>query len=380
LSHSLSQRSGAAIVAGLAALAVAAACTGDDVSPAGPPDGSSADTSMVEPDSFSVDAGALLRVTRTDLVVDQGDAGVLVDPQLIDPWGFAFTPAGIAWIGDNGPGLITQYSAAGVPSGPPISIPGAGGVGQGAPSGEVFNATPADFEGDQFVLSTEDGTIAGWQSGSAAVLRVDESTANAVFKGLDVIDSPTGRVLCVANFHAGTVELFDTTYSPVALPAGAFVDPGVTPGFAPHNVLISGASVFIAYAKQDSMKHDDQAGPGNGLIDVFDETGVFLRRLVTGGPLNSPWGLALAPADYSSLAGALVVGNFGDGTVVAFDPATGAFRGRFADNAGGPFSIEGLWALRFGQDQPSESHTQLFFTAGPGGESHGVFGRIDLSL
>jgi uncharacterized protein (TIGR03118 family) len=363
--------------------ALVTACTGDDVSTAGALDAATSDASIAGPDASSGGAGALLRVTRTDLVVDEsdgGDAGALVDPSLVDPWGFAFTPAGVVWVADNGPGVLTPYSAVGAPSGTAISIPGPGGAGQGAPSGEIFNATPGDFDGDTLVLSTEDGTIAGWQSGTTAVLRVDESANDAVFKGVDVLDSPAGRVLVVANFHAGTVEVFDASYAPVTLPGGAFVDLGVTAGFAPFNVLVSGASVFIAYAKQDAMQHDDAAGPGNGLIDVFDASGKFLRRLVTGGELNSPWGLALAPADYSSLAGALLVGNFGDGTVLAFDPATGQLRGRFVDASGAPFSIDGLWGFRFGQDQPMESHTQLFFTAGPGDESRGVFGRISLAL
>jgi uncharacterized protein (TIGR03118 family) len=356
-----------------------AACTGDDVSRSEPLDASTGDTSVMATN----DAGVLLRVTHTSLVVDASNAGnaaPLVDPNLVNPWGFAFTPAGVAWVADNGPGVVTQYGAGGASSGPPISIPGPGGNGQGAPSGEVFNATPGDFKGDALILATEDGTVAGWQSGAGAMLRVDESANGAVFKGLDVLDSPAGRVLVVANFFAGTIELFDASYASVTLPGGAFVDVGMTPGFAPHNVMVSGASVYVAYAKQDSMKHDDAAGPGNGLVDVFDATGAFLRRLVTGGALNSPWALALAPADYSFLGGALLVGNFGNGAIDAFDPASGAPRGQLVVASGAPLSIEGLWGLRFGQDQPMESHTQLFFTAGPGGESHGVFGRIDLAL
>jgi uncharacterized protein (TIGR03118 family) len=365
----------------LAVGALVAACTGDDVSRIAPLDASAVDSSMTGTDASNGDAGILVRVNRTDLVVDEGNGGAArVDPNLVNPWGLAISPSGSVWTVDNGRGLVTPYGPSGASSGTTIAISGPGGAGQGTPSGEVLNSTSGAFEGDTLIVATEDGTIAGWQSGATATLRVDESANGAVFKGADILESPTGRTLVVANFNAGTLEVFDSTYAPVALSPEAFADPGLTAGFAPFNVLVSGSNVFVAYAKQDAMKHDGEAGPGNGLIDVFDETGVFLRRLVTAGDLNSPWGLALAPADYSLLAGSLLVGNFGNGTILAFDPATGAPRGQLVDASGALFSLEGLWGLHFGQDQAMEAHTQLFFTAGPGDEAHGVFGRLDLAL
>jgi uncharacterized protein (TIGR03118 family) len=322
-----------------------------------------------------------VRVTITDLVKDVASPGVTTDAQLVNPWGVAFAPTGAIWIADNHTGLATVYAGSGATIPLVVTIPPPpGGAGPAAPTGQVFNATATDFLGDAFILSTEDGTIVGWQAGTSAALRADHSASGAVYKGFDILDTGAGRVICAANFSKGTVDVFDATYHATTLPGGNFTDPSPMAGFAPFNVLVDGTTVYVAYAKQDDQMHDDMSGPGNGAINVFDNTGKFVRRLITGGVLNSPWAMALAPADYPTIGGSLLVGNFGDGRISAIDIATGSLRLQLDDKAtGAPLGIPGLWALRFGHDQTGESHQQIFFTAGPVMESHGVLGRLDLA-
>ena len=185
-------------------------------------------------------------------------------------------------------------------------------------------------------------------------------------------------MIVAANFSNGTVDVFDASYHAITLPGG-FVDPSPIAGFAPFNVLVAGNSVYVAYAKQDSAMHDDASGPGNGAVDIFDANGTFVRRLITGGALDSPWGLAIAPADYPVIGGDLLVGNFGDGRINAVDTTSGVLRAQLEDEQGSPLGIPGLWALRFGDDQAGESHEQIFFSAGPEGELGGVLGRLDVA-
>jgi uncharacterized protein (TIGR03118 family) len=383
----------------VAALGLAAACSSDD-STSGTPAPTTGDSSTtpgadtsIPPSTLDssmstdspiavVDAGVSVKVKRTDLVVDQADsglAGAIVDPNLVNPWGLAIGPTGVAWISDNHSSNATLYSATGAVQALVVAVPGPGGVGMGAPTGQVFNATAADFSGDKFIIATEDGTIAGWQAGATAVIRADKSATSAVYKGFDILNTGTARIIVAANFNAGTVDVFDATYASITL-AGGFTDPSPMVGFAPFNVLASGTNVLVAYAKQDADKMDDVAGVGNGYINVFDKTGTFVRRLVTGGSLNSPWAMAMVPNGFSTIGGDLMVGNFGDGRINVFDATTGASIGRLTDATGTTaLQIEGLWALTFGADLPGEAHTQIFFTAGPGAESHGIFGRIDLA-
>jgi uncharacterized protein (TIGR03118 family) len=320
------------------------------------------------------------RVTLTSLVEDVASPGVSTDPNLINPWGVAFSSVGALWVADNGTGLATVYDGTGATLPLTVTIPApAGDTDPATPSGQVFNATATDFLGDMFILSTEDGTIAGWQTGATAVLRADNSASGAVYKGLDILDTGAGRVIVAANFSKGSVDVFDASYHAIALSGGSFVDPSPVAGFAPFNVLVDGGNIYVGYAKQDAEMHDDVSGPGNGAVDVFDKTGAFVRRLITGGVLDSPWALTIAPADYPAIGGDLLVGNFGDGRISAIDPTTGAVVTQLEDALGAPLTIPGLWALRFGDDQTAASHLQLFFSAGPGGESHGVLGKLDVA-
>jgi uncharacterized protein (TIGR03118 family) len=171
--------------------------------------------------------------------------------------------------------------------------------------------------------------------------------------------------------------VFDSSFKPVTLAAGAFTDPQLPAGFAPFNVQEINGDIYVAYAKQDAEKHDDVAGAGLGFINVFDPNGRLLRRVVSGDKLNAPWGIALAPAGFGKFGNRLLVGNFGDGAIHAFDLESGEFAGTLQGPNGNPIQIPGLWGLRFGNGFLNQPVNTLFFTAGPGEEAHGLYGRID---
>ncbi len=318
------------------------------------------------------------RVTLTNLVENMESPGASTDTSLADPWGMALGSTGALWVSDHATGIATAYDGTGAAIPLEVTIPTpSSDTALATPTGQAFNAISTDFMGDMFIFVAEDGTVAGWQSGSAATLRADNSASGAVYKGIDILDTGSGRVVSAANFSNGTVDVFDASYHALTL-SGGFIDPDPIPGFAPFNILVDGDSVYVAYAKQDASMHDDVSGPSNGAIDVFDTSGSFVRRLVTGDVLDSPWGLAIVPLDYPVIGGDLLVGNFGDGRISAIDTMSGLVQGQLEDTQGNPLSIPGLWTLRFGEDQAAESHLQIFFTAGAGGVS-GVLGRLDVA-
>jgi len=311
-----------------------------------------------------------------NLVSDLPGIADHTDPNLINPWGIAFGPTTPFWIADNHTSASSIYDGNGVQARAPVAI-------LGAPSGIVFNAT-TDFavapgQPAKYLFATEDGTIAGWNSGAAAVTKVDLSALGAVYKGLALGSSGGKNYLYATDFSAGRVEVFDANFSPVAL-AGSFADPNLSAGFAPFNIQNVGGKLYVTYAMPDAAKHDDVSGPGNGLVNVFDTSGQLLKRFAAQAPLNSPWGVALAPAGFGGFGGALLVGNFGDGLINAFNPTTGAWLGPLQDASGKAISIEGLWGLTFGNGSKAGNSRTLYFTAGIAGggsvEDHGLFGSI----
>jgi uncharacterized protein (TIGR03118 family) len=315
------------------------------------------------------------KLTRTDLVSDQAGAAH-TDANLVNAWGLAFNPAGPAWVAANASGLAQVYDSTGAML-LSVTIPApAGATDPAAPTGQIFNATAADFKGDKFILSTEDGLIVGWQTGTAAVMRVDSTAANAVYKGIASMSKAGTARLYAADFHNGKIDAFDNNYAPVTT-TGGFTDPNLPSGFAPFNIVAIGTSLYVSYAKQDAMAHDDVSGAGNGFVDVFDFDGALQKRLISQGALNSPWGMAMAPANFGALSNLLLVGNFGDGGLHAYNPSTGVEAAKATDPNGGAFVIDGLWAIVFGPGTAGEATNQLFFTAGPSAESHGLYGRID---
>jgi uncharacterized protein (TIGR03118 family) len=333
---------------------------------------------------------------QTNLVANTAGDASRTDPNLINSWGVARSPMGPWWVADNHSGKSTVYDGQGNPTmvnGQPlvVTIPPPAGSPPGAtaaPTGIIFNASP-DFvvtEGDAsapalFVFATEDGTVSAWRQNLVdpftAVLEVDNSADGAIYKGLAIGTNAAGHNrLYASNFHAGAVEVFDGSFAPVSLGSGAFTDPGIPDGFAPFGIQNVDGSIFVTYAKQKEDKEDDVAGPGNGYVDVFDPDGALLHRFASKGSLNSPWGIVQAPASFGRFGGMLLIGNFGDGKISAFDPASGSFRGLLSRRGGGALVISGLWGLAFGNGGGAGSADTLYFAAGPNHEADGLFGMV----
>jgi uncharacterized protein (TIGR03118 family) len=328
------------------------------------------------------DAGYVQR----NLVSDLPGVAQFMDPDLVNPWGMASSSMSPIWVSDNGTGLATLYNGAGVKQGLVVTILPAAGSPAGtvaAPTGQVFNPT-SDFAAARFIFATEDGTISTFTGSTTTFRAVDNSFSGAIYKGLALAANASGNFLYAANFHSGNIDVFDKDFKPATL-SGRFTDPSLPAGYAPFNIQEIGGKLYVTYAQQDAAKEDDEPGPGNGFLDVFDTNGVLERRLVSRGPLNSPWGLALAPANFGELSNDLLVGNFGDGRINAFDPTTGALLGPLDDPSGTPITIEGLWGLRFGNGGRGGAPNQLFFTAGIAGpapgeiEDHGLFGDLTIA-
>jgi uncharacterized protein (TIGR03118 family) len=231
-----------------------------------------------------------------------------------------------------------------------------------------------------FIFVTQDGVLSAWASGASATQAFVErdNSATAAYKGLALVTTPVVE-LYAANFEAGTIDVFDAQFNTITLASGSFTDPAIPAGFAPFKIQNLGGKLYVAYAKQDVYKQLDVAGVGNGYVDVFDATGKLLQSLVAGGTgslLNSPWGLAIAPASFGKFANDLLVGNFGDGLINAYNPTTGAFVGTLQDASGSNIAIQGLWALTFGNGGSGGDKDTLYFTAGPGQQQHGLLGSI----
>jgi uncharacterized protein (TIGR03118 family) len=320
------------------------------------------------------------KVNVTNLTSDISAVGSFNDAHLVNPWGMSISPSGPWWISDNATGLSTLYTGNGQPQGLVVTIPTGSGSGTGTPTGTVYNAT-TDFKINGipavFIFSTEDGTISGWYTGTSAFLTVNNSGSGAVYKGLAEASAGGNNYLYAANFHAGTVDVFDKTFAPHSFGSNAFVDSSVPAGFAPFNVqLISSNRLVVTYAKQDASKHDDVPGAGNGYVDVYDTQGNLQFHLQHVLYLNAPWGVAVAPQSFSGFSNDLLIGNFGNGVISAFNASTGAWIGNMQNVNNVVLQIDGLWGLTFGNGGSGGPTGTLFFTAGPFGEAHGIFGAL----
>ena len=318
-----------------------------------------------------------------NLISDGAVSADHVDAALVNAWGLVASTTSPWWVADNGTDSSTLYNGN---TGATVALR----VGvAGAPTGVVFNGGASFVVANgtasgpaRFIFATESGTILGWNPGvvgTRAVVAVDNSGAGAVYKGLAIAATAAGDRLYATNFHAGTVDVFDAAFHPV--PSG-FSDGALPPGYAPFGIRNLGGTIYVTYALQDADQHDDVAGVGHGFVDAFDTQGNLLRRVASRGRLNSPWGLAVAPSDFGEFSGNLLVGNFGDGHIDAFDlgrfEGTGELvqRGQLHAANGQPLTIDGLWALAFGNGAAAGPTNALFFTAGPFGEQHGLFGRV----
>jgi uncharacterized protein (TIGR03118 family) len=336
--------------------------------------------------------------SQTNLVSDGAVPAQVTDPNLVNSWGLVHSSQSPWWINDNGKGLSTLYRANATP--PPsfnivplvVTIPPPAGSPAGttaAPTGIVFNGT-SDFVVSQggksgasaFIFATEDGTISGWNPTvnlTNAVLAVDNSGSDAVYKGLANGSSGGANYIYATDFHNGKVDVFDGTFTPHTFSSDQFTDRNIPLGYAPFGIQNIDGMIFVTYAKQKPDKHDDLAGPGHGFVDVFSTSGDLLQRVATFGPLNSPWGLVVAPSSFGSFAGDLLVGNFGDGRISAYRmdiPGRFILKGQLKDTLGRPITIDGLWGLSVGNDAGAGSSQTVFFTAGPNGEQNGLFGSL----
>ncbi len=323
---------------------------------------------------------------QTDLVSNVPGLANFTDPNLVNPWGISSEPGGPFWVSDNGSGKSTLYDNKGNPQSLVVTIPSPKHGMMGSPTGTVFNGNTNDFMVSEngvsgasiFLFDSEDGTISGWNGGvdeTHAVIAVDNSKSGAVYKGLAIRVNQYDGFLYATNFHAGTIDVYNQKFAPVK-PSGSFTDPHLPKGYAPFNIQNINGRFYVTYAKQNAQKNGDVPGAGHGYVDVFDINGNLVRRLVSGGQLNSPWGMAIAGRSFGKFSYDLLVGNFGDGHINAFDPDTGAFKGQLTDQAGKPIVIDGLWSLMFGLGGQAGNPNQLFFTAGIHHEADGLFGMI----
>jgi uncharacterized protein (TIGR03118 family) len=320
-----------------------------------------------------------------NLVSDLKGQADVTDTNLVNPWGITTSSTSPFWISDNHSGLSTLYNSTGGVLSLVVTIPPPkNGQPPAAPTGIVFNGNTNAFlvgtnKPSRFIFATEDGTISGWNSGSNAVLVVDNSSSNAIYKGLALATTGTNSFLFASDFHNGRVDVFDSTFKQVTN-SGAFADASLPAGYAPFGIHNIGGNLYVTYAMQDSDAHDDVAGAGHGFVNVFDLTGKMIKRFASQGDLNSPWGMALAPLGFGEFSSGLLIGNFGDGIINAFDPSSGASLGHVTDTNGTAISIQGLWALKFGNGGQGGDLFKLYFTAGISGggsvEDHGLFGSL----
>ena len=333
------------------------------------------------------------RYHRTNLVSDIAGVALRTDPNLVNPWGIAFSATGPIWIADNAAGVATLYQrdGQGFPPASPLVVmipPPNGGQPPAAPTGTVFNGTPGFIVSANghsgpsvFVFVTEDGTISGWSPGvdlknailavdNSAPGGVDNSTLGAVYKGLAIAQEGSQTFIYAANFRDAIVEKYDSNFKLVK----TFTDTNVPAGFAPFGIREIHGRLLLTFALQDDKKHDDVSGPGNGFVEILEGDGSF-HHFASQGTLNSPWGLAESPRNFGKFSDAILVGNFGDGRINAFDEG-GTFLGQLHDELGQPLTINGLWGLTFGNGALAGKRNHLLFTAGIGDESHGLFGFI----
>jgi uncharacterized protein (TIGR03118 family) len=337
---------------------------------------------------------------QTNLVSDTSGMASNTDPKLLNPWGIAFIPGNPFWISDNNSGFTTLYDQTGALNGSSTVAPPHGSSNPATPTGIVAPPNGAVFSvGGQtatFIFDTEDGTISGWTSGASTILTVDNSAVpsaalGAVYKGLALVTNSSGSFLLATNFRSGKVEVYDTGFNQTqVLGPGAFNDPSLpavpagsgSPGYAPFGVHVitvnSAPMVVVTYALQDTPMHDPLHVPGSGFVDLFSTTGTMVRRITADSHLNAPWGVVMPPSSFGSFgtSGNLLVGNFGDGTINAYNFATGAFVDQMKDQTGAVITNASLWDMVFGGGGSSGDAGTMYITAGLANEAHGLFSAI----
>ncbi|GAA0744583.1 TIGR03118 family protein [Ideonella azotifigens] len=317
------------------------------------------------------------------LVSDGAVSTPHADAHLKNTWGVAFNPFGYVWVANNHDGSSTLYDGNGVPQSLVVSVPAASGSGIGSPTGIIYNGSSDFIVGNgtltgasRFLFASEDGAITGWAPNvdqGHALIAVTKP--GAIYKGIAQAATGTANQLYATDFHNNRVDVYDKAFAPVTT-SGGFVDPALPKHYAPFGIQNINGNLYVSYARQDADAEDDVAGKGKGFVNVFNADGKLLRHLVAKEGLNAPWGMAMAPANFGELSNRLLVANFGDGTISAYDIATGAFIGQLSASSGQPLKIPGLWGIQFGNGLQSQPTNTLFFSAGPNDEADGVYGAI----
>lgn len=316
---------------------------------------------------------------QTNLVADTVSLGAArLDAKLLNAWGIAIGPTGKIWISANHSGTTLIYDNNGAQLLAPVNIPLGANPNGASPTGVIYNST-TDFvipgKGiSSFIFATEDGLITAWNAsaGASTITVEDLSVAGTVYKGIAMATDGGANFIYATDFHNGKIDVFDKNFAFVI--SKPFNDPGIPAGFAPFNIQNIGGQLYVTYAKQLAPdNHDDQAGPGNGYVDIFTPAGTLVRRFASKGALNSPWGITQTSASFGQAANSILVGNFGDGNINVYDP-NGVYQGQLMIN-GVAISISGLWAITFDNVSPADPN-QLYFTAGPDKEAHGLFGYL----
>src|SRR6202795_4260954 len=325
--------------------------------------------------------------SQTNLVSNTAGVANTTDTQLLNPWGISSLPGQDFWIANNNSGTSTLYDAQGNKDAAlVVTVPGAahnpnGNCSPGCPTGNVSNGNGPSFGGGQFIFDTEDGIVASWTGASnTATVAFDNSASGAVYKGLALLN---GTSLLAANFNSGKVDVLNSNFTLAPL-SGSFTDPKLPAGYAPHGIHVIKNQIYVAFAMQDAAKHDAMPGAGLGQVDIFDTNGNFVSTFVAArGRLNPPWGVVAAPATFGAFPNAILVGNFGDGTINAFD-TTGKFLGQLTDSSNKALVNPGLWDMVFGGGGPSGDPGTLYLTAGgsnqpnfpDGGSTTSVFASL----
>jgi uncharacterized protein (TIGR03118 family) len=331
--------------------------------------------------------GQVTAYRQVNLVSDISGRAANIDRSLINPWGVAFKPGFPFLVSANKRGVVRAFDPSGFAVSPTsfaIPVP-TGTQPPGAPTAIVYDFT-SNFQTHtataQFIVASENGTISVWccvdnDFLQIAISAVDNSSRGAIYKGLAILTPECcAPFLAVTNFHSGDVEAYTPLFNALA-PPGSFTDPNLPAGYAPFGIQVIGNQVFISYALQDRAKRNPVVGAGNGLVDIFDQEGNFVRRFASHGPLNAPWGMVKASGNFGSFSNAILIGNVGDGTINAFNPVTGNFLGTLSHANGKPIINRGLWGLVFGAGGTGDPNT-LYFTAGLSREAHGLFGAISV--
>ncbi|HSD39484.1 MAG TPA: TIGR03118 family protein [Rhodocyclaceae bacterium] len=316
----------------------------------------------------------------TALVSDGGVSAPHADTHMKNTWGVAFNPNGFVWVTNADSDTSTLYDGNGVPQTLVVNVPG-NPVGIVFNGGGGFTVKKGVLSGSSaFIFAGEGGTISGWSPGvdaTNAITAYDGSASSASYRGLALASKGGANFLYAADFHNGRIDVFDTNFARTTT-TGGFADATLPAGYAPFGLQAIGGKLYVTFAKVDTATGDEITGAGLGILDVFDTDGKLLQRLVTGGALNAPWGIAMAPANFGSFSNDILVSNFGDGKINAYNPTSGAMVGTLSQANGSPIVIDGLWGIAFGNDRNNQPSNTLFFAAGPNDEANGEYGRIDL--